>query len=153
MRRATVALHIPCRLWATGVATGERGDTETIMPRSERGDWKRAMVRWYLASRLLNLGHPFEKETSLSFHHPELCLCQVVLSYRRSRGMVLMYKRKQACLGSRSSGKACTGCRRGCQRPLQTRRSELDGPRPPAGCSHTRFRIRLPSGSHGATHP
>src|SRR5215467_13742043 len=29
-------------------------DTETVMPRSERGDWKRAVVRWYLASRLLN---------------------------------------------------------------------------------------------------
>ncbi len=40
MRRARVALHITCRLWATGLATGERGDTETVTPCSARGDWK-----------------------------------------------------------------------------------------------------------------
>ena len=67
MRRATVALHITCRVWATGVATGERGDTETVTPRSERGDWKRAMIRWYLASRLLNLGHLFTELDILCF--------------------------------------------------------------------------------------
>jgi hypothetical protein len=61
MRRATVALSVTCRLWATGVTTGERSDTETVTLRSERGDWKRAIVRWDLASRLLNLAHPFSE--------------------------------------------------------------------------------------------
>src|SRR5437870_2301770 len=48
---------------ATSLTTGERSDTETVTLRSERGDWKRAMVGWYLASRLLNLAYPFQKRT------------------------------------------------------------------------------------------
>src|SRR5260370_6619436 len=55
MRRARVALSVTCRLEATSLTTGERSDTETVTLRSERGDWKRAIARWYLASRLLNL--------------------------------------------------------------------------------------------------
>jgi hypothetical protein len=55
--------EVTCRLWATGVITGERSDTETVTLRSERGDWRRAIARWYLAGRLLNLGHPFGKWT------------------------------------------------------------------------------------------
>jgi hypothetical protein len=46
---------------ATSLTAGERSDTETVTLREARGDWKRAMVKWYLASRLLNLVHPFEK--------------------------------------------------------------------------------------------
>src|SRR5260370_5931677 len=61
MRRAKVALSVTCRLEATGLTTGERSDAETVTLRSERGGWKRAITRWYLASRLLNLGHPLQK--------------------------------------------------------------------------------------------
>ena len=61
MRRARVALSVTCRLEATSLTAGERSDTETVTLRSARGDWKRAIVRWYLASRLLNLGDPFQK--------------------------------------------------------------------------------------------
>ena len=39
---------------ATSLTAGERSDTETVTLREARGDWKRAMVKWYLASRLLN---------------------------------------------------------------------------------------------------
>jgi len=53
-----MALSVTCRLWATGWTTGERSDTETVTLRKARGDGKRAIVRWYLAGRLLNLGHP-----------------------------------------------------------------------------------------------
>jgi len=55
-----VALSVTCRLEATGLTTGERSDAETVTLRSERGGWKRAITRWYLASRLLNLVHPYE---------------------------------------------------------------------------------------------
>jgi hypothetical protein len=58
MRRATVALSVTCCCKVTRVTTGERGDTETVTLRSEMGDWKRAIARWYLASRLLNLWYP-----------------------------------------------------------------------------------------------
>ena len=61
MRRARMALSVTCRLGATGCTTGERSDTETVTLRSERGDGKRAIVRWYLAGRLLNLGHPVRR--------------------------------------------------------------------------------------------
>src|SRR5258708_37035551 len=61
MRRAKVALSVTCRLDAIGLTTGERSDAETVTLRSERGGWKRAITRWYLASRLLNLGHPLQK--------------------------------------------------------------------------------------------
>ncbi len=40
---------------------GERSDTETVTLRSERGDGKRTIARWYLAGRLLNLEDPFLK--------------------------------------------------------------------------------------------
>jgi hypothetical protein len=53
-----------------------------------------------------------EKDT-LGFHHHPLPRCQVRLSYRSRRGMVLMHKRKYTSMGSRPSGKAYTGCRRG----------------------------------------
>ena len=119
MRRATVALHITCRFWATGVATGERGDTETVTPRSERGDWKRAMIRWYLASRLLNLGHPFKKETLLSFHRPPLSGGQVILRHRRSREMVLMHKSKQVSIGSDNQERHAQTAGESCKRPLE----------------------------------
>ena len=33
-------------------------NAETVTLRSERGEWKRAIVRWYLASRLLNFSYP-----------------------------------------------------------------------------------------------
>src|ERR1051326_3274055 len=71
MRRANVALSVTCRPQATGVTTGERSDTETVTLRSERGDWKRAIARWYLASCLLNLDHPFKNkhsETEMDLH-------------------------------------------------------------------------------------
>jgi hypothetical protein len=54
-----MTLHITCRLWTTSWIAGERSDTETVTLRSARGDGKRAIVRWYLASRLLNLKYPF----------------------------------------------------------------------------------------------
>jgi hypothetical protein len=52
--------EVTCRLETTRLTAGERSDMETVTLRSERGDWKRAIVRWYLASRLLNLGYPFQ---------------------------------------------------------------------------------------------
>ena len=60
-RRAKVALIVTCRLEATSLTAGERSDTETVTLCSASGGWKRAIVRWYLASRLLNLDYPFEK--------------------------------------------------------------------------------------------
>ncbi len=54
-----MALSVTCRPEATGLTTGERSDAETVTLRSERGGWKRAITRWYLASRLLNLEYPF----------------------------------------------------------------------------------------------
>ena len=56
-----MGLKVTCGCEATRVTAGERSDTETVTLRSERGDGKRAIVRWYLASRLLNLGHPSKK--------------------------------------------------------------------------------------------
>ena len=38
---------------ATSLTTGERSETETVTQSSARGDGKRAMGTWYLASRLL----------------------------------------------------------------------------------------------------
>ena len=61
MRRAKVVLKVTRRCEATGLTAGERSDTETVTLRSERGGWKRAIASWYLAGRLLNLGHPFAK--------------------------------------------------------------------------------------------
>ena len=61
LRRASMALNVTCRLWATGWTTGERSDTETVTLREARGDGKRAIVRWYLAGRLLNSGHLYAK--------------------------------------------------------------------------------------------
>jgi len=61
-----VVLKVTCCCEATRLTTGERSDTETVTLRSERGDWKRAFVRWYLASRLLNLGRLLAKEGSLA---------------------------------------------------------------------------------------
>jgi hypothetical protein len=49
----------------------------------------------------------------LGFHRPPLFRGQVALSHRNCGGMVLMDQRKQVWLGSRPSGKACTGCMRG----------------------------------------
>ena len=61
MRRARVALNVTCYCEATRVNAGERSDTETVTLRSARGNWKRAIARWYLASCLLNLDYPFTK--------------------------------------------------------------------------------------------
>jgi hypothetical protein len=44
MRRARVVLSVTCRCEATGVTAGERSDTETVMLREARGDWKRAIL-------------------------------------------------------------------------------------------------------------
>ena len=59
-----MALSVTCCCKVTRVTTGERSDTETVTLRSERGDWKRAIARWYLASRLLNLVYLFVKDES-----------------------------------------------------------------------------------------
>jgi hypothetical protein len=64
-----VALRITCRLEATSLTAGERSDTETVTLRSERGDWKRAIGRWYLASRLLNLGYLFSNMLGAAMGH------------------------------------------------------------------------------------
>src|SRR5947209_14394803 len=50
---------------------------------------------------------------ALGLRHPPLSLFQVVLSHRSRRKMFLMHKRKQACVCSKPSGKACKGCMRG----------------------------------------
>jgi hypothetical protein len=50
---------------------------------------------------------------TLGFHRPPLSCHQVGFSHRKSRGMVFMYRRKQAGMGSRPSGKAYKGCRGG----------------------------------------
>src|SRR2546421_2766510 len=42
MRRARMALNVTCRLRMTSMTTGERGDAETVTPRSEGGGRKRA---------------------------------------------------------------------------------------------------------------
>jgi hypothetical protein len=42
MRRARMALNVTCRLRMTRMTTGERGDAETVTPRSEGGGRKRA---------------------------------------------------------------------------------------------------------------
>jgi hypothetical protein len=39
---------------------------------SARGDWNRAIVGWYLASRLLNLGYPFQYMCADDELHPSL---------------------------------------------------------------------------------
>jgi hypothetical protein len=57
-----VALGATCRLRATRLTAGERSDTETVTLRTQRGDWKRAILRWYLAIRLLNFEYPFRLE-------------------------------------------------------------------------------------------
>jgi hypothetical protein len=67
-----VVLKVTCCCEVTRVAAGERSDTETVTLRSERGDWKRAIVGWYLASRLLNLGYPFQYMCADDELHPSL---------------------------------------------------------------------------------
>ena len=62
MRRAKVAWSVTCCCEATSVTAGERSDTETVTLREARGGWRRAVVRWYLASHLLNLGYPFQNK-------------------------------------------------------------------------------------------
>ncbi len=56
-----MVLKVTCGCEATRVTAGERSDTETVTLRSARGNWRRAIARWYLASCLLNLGYPFYK--------------------------------------------------------------------------------------------
>jgi hypothetical protein len=92
------------------------------------------------------LGHPFEKETALGFHHPPLCLYQVGLSHRSRRGMFLMYQRNYVCLGSRPLGQAFKVGRRGL--PKSSSDMML-----PAGRLHSWSRFRQPNGSRGAVHP
>ncbi len=94
-----------------------------------------------------------KKETSLSFHRPPLSGGQVVLRHRRSREMVLMHKRKQVSITSRSSTKACKSSMRGLPKTSSAMSYQLDGPGPPAGSSHRWSRFRQPSGSHGVAHP
>jgi hypothetical protein len=47
----------------------------------------------------------------LGYHHHPLSLCQVVLSHRSRRGMVLVHKGKHTWMGSRLSEKPCKCCR------------------------------------------
>ena len=56
-----MALSVTCRLWATGLATGERSDTETVTLRSERGDWKKGYLKIVprQSPTQLNVQHPF----------------------------------------------------------------------------------------------
>src|SRR5438046_8773526 len=49
----------------------------------------------------------------LSALSSSLRISWVGLSHRSRRGIVLHHKRKHGGMGSRPSGKACTGCRRG----------------------------------------
>jgi hypothetical protein len=90
---------------------------------------------------------------TLGFHRPPLSCHQVGFSHRKSRGMVFMYRRKQAGMGSRPSGKACKGCMRGLPKTSSDKTLIAGGRGPLAGLLHTWSRFRLPSGSHGAAHP
>ena len=69
-------------------------------------DQELALLYWLLRTSV-------RKRDSLSFHRPPLFQGQVVFSHRNYRGMVLMNQRKQPWMGSRPSGKLCTGCMRG----------------------------------------
>ena len=53
-----MALHVTCRLRMTSMTTGERGDAETVTPRSEGGGRKRAS-NGTSSAPYPTLGHPF----------------------------------------------------------------------------------------------
>jgi hypothetical protein len=74
---------------------------------------------------------------ALGLRHPPLSLFQVVLSHRSRRKMFLMHKRKQACVCSKPSGKACKGCMRGLPKTSAGMRLRVGGRGPPAERSHT----------------
>jgi hypothetical protein len=78
MRRARVALNVPCCQKAAGLTTGERSDAETVTLRSERGGWKRITARWYLDGRLLNFAYLFQKSALMSAL-PVLFLCYLFI--------------------------------------------------------------------------
>jgi hypothetical protein len=59
-------------------------------------------VYWLLSTSVLDEGPS-------GFHRQLLSLCQVGLSHRSRRGIVLIHKRKQRCLDSKPPGKADNG--------------------------------------------
>ena len=90
----------------------------------------------------------------LSFHHPPLSFCQVVLSHRSRRGEWFLCTRENRRVGAADhQGRHAKAALVLYQRPLQTQRDELHGPLPAGVFSHTWARFRLPSDSHGAAHP
>ena len=98
------------------------------------------------------LGHPFEKK-ALWAVIASLFLCQVGLSHRSRRGIVLFHKRKQRVWAADSSGKACTGCRRGLSKTSSAMTLPAGWTWSTSWLSHTWSCFRRPSGSHGAAHP
>ena len=65
------------------------------------------------------LGHPFKKETLLSFHRPPLSGGQVILRHRRRREMVLLHKSKQVSIGSDNQERQAQTAGESCKRPLE----------------------------------
>src|SRR6266487_4030230 len=90
---------------------------------------------------------------SLGCHHQPLSLCQLELSHRKSRGIVLVHQRKHWGRDSKPSGKASKSSMRGLPQTSSAMSNQLDGPGPPAGHSHTWYCFRLPSSSRDAAHP
>src|SRR5215469_13714106 len=86
MRSARLVLHITCRIWATSLTAGARSDTEMVMLRSARGDGKRAIARWYLASCLLNLAIYSEKKLIRGEYMPPPSQCFVCGDQERGVG-------------------------------------------------------------------
>ena len=56
------------------------------------------------------LSTSFRERGPLGFHRQPLSLCQVELSHRSRRGIVLFHQKKHRGMDIKSSGKACKGC-------------------------------------------
>src|SRR5215831_3551302 len=96
------------------------------------------MARYHYRPLYWLLGTSVRERESLGIHRPLLSGGPMELSHQWRREIVLIHKRKHGGLGSKPSGKACTGRLRGLPQTSSAMSYELDGPGPPAGCSHTR---------------
>jgi hypothetical protein len=99
------------------------------------------------------LGHPFKKAAPWTFIARLFLVVRWDSAIERAGEWFSCTRENSQVWAADHQGRHTKALGEIYSRPLQTRRSQLDGPRPPAGCSHTRSRFRLPSGSHDAAHP
>ena len=98
------------------------------------------------------LGHPFKKRLlGLSIAYSFSLSGGTQPSIEAGNGS--RTEEKTGCMGSKPSGKACKSSMRGLPKTSSAMSYQLDGPGPPAGCSHMWSNFRQPIDSHSAVLP